>query len=96
MIWEHDGAKMRYERYGTGPERLLLLHGWGCSLEVFEPIIRDFSAGMTLWAVDFPGHGQSPEPPAPWSVTEYADLLISLLDGLPVGKCHILAHSFGS
>ena len=95
MIWEQGGAKMRYEIYGGGKPALLLLHGWGCDLTEFSPIIRDFQDKMTIVAVDFPGHGQSPEPPSPWSVTDYAQCLISLLDDLSLGPVHCLAHSFG-
>ena len=95
MIWEMGGAKMRYEICGSGQKRLLLLHGWGCTLDEFSPIVRDEQDKMTLLAVDFPGHGQSPEPPAPWSVTEYADLLLGLLDSLGGAKWNALAHSFG-
>lgn len=95
MIWEQMGARMRWETYGSGERKLLLLHGWGCTLEVFAPIIRDLQDRITLYAVEFPGHGQSSEPPCPWEVTEYARMLISLLDGEGIGKCDVLAHSFG-
>ena len=54
---------------------LLLLHGWGGRADSFLPVTRDFSAARTVYAVDFPGHGNSPEPPAPWSVTEYMELI---------------------
>lgn len=94
MVFAQDGAQMRYEIYGSGPA-LLLLHGWGCSLDIWKSVIADLAAERTLIAVDFPGHGESPEPPAPWSVTEYMELVHGLLKSLPGAPVDVLAHSFG-
>lgn len=94
MIFERDGARMHYTICGQGPA-LLLLHGWGCSIDIWKTVLRDFAGEHTLVAVDFPGHGESPEPPAPWSVTEYMELVRALLDELHLGRVDVLAHSFG-
>lgn len=74
---------------------LLLLHGWGCDSSIFHAFEDDFSRSASLLAVDFPGHGQSGEPPVPWSVTEYAEQIFALLEMLKIEKADILAHSFG-
>lgn len=52
---------------------LLCLHGWGGSKESFTEL-RGAMDGMDveLLTPDLPGFGEEPEPPAPWSVEQYA------------------------
>ena len=80
MEFQLDGAKMVYERQGESGRPLVLLHGWGGSHESFAPLIRDMSVDHRILAVDFPGHGRSPEPPQPWEVTQFAHLTRALME----------------
>lgn len=74
---------------------LLLLHGWGCDSSIFHVFEEGFLQCASLLTVDFPGHGQSQEPPVPWSVTEYSEQIFALLEQLKIEKADIIAHSFG-
>ena len=94
MFFDNAGVKLYYEKSGCGAP-LLLLHGWGGRADSFLPVTRDFSAARTVYAVDFPGHGNSPEPPAPWSVTEYMELIWAFIRRMDISGCDIIAHSFG-
>lgn len=95
MEFEHNGAVMHYERLGESGRPLVLLHGWGCSSETMAPIMRDLSADHRVIAVDFPGHGKSPEPPEPWEVTEFALLTRALMEKEGFVGADVIAHSFG-
>jgi len=95
MDFELNGAVMHYERLGESGRPLVLLHGWGCSIETMSPIMRDLSADHRVLAVDFPGHGKSPEPPAAWEVTEFAELTYALLKKEGLLGADVIAHSFG-
>ena len=94
MFFDNAGVKLYYEKSGSGAP-LLLLHGWGGRADSFLPVTRDFSQARTVYAVDFPGHGNSPEPPAPWSVTEYMELIWAFIRRMDINGCDIIAHSFG-
>ncbi|HIU33291.1 MAG TPA: alpha/beta hydrolase [Candidatus Pullichristensenella excrementigallinarum] len=94
MYFEHEGARLYYDRQGSGAP-LLMLHGWGGRADSFLPAIRDFQAVRTVYAVDFPGHGNSPEPPEPWSVTEYMELIRAFIRRMGIEGTDIMAHSFG-
>ena len=95
MIFELNGAKMYYERHGDTGRPLVLLHGWGGSHASMGPIIRDMAPARRILAVDFPGHGQSPEPPCPWSVTEYCEITRALMAFEGFEGADVIAHSFG-
>ena len=95
MEFRHNGAVMHYERLGESGRPLVLLHGWGCSSETMAPLMRDLGAGRRVIAVDFPGHGKSPEPPEPWEVTEFAQLTHALLEKEGFLGADVIAHSFG-
>ncbi len=43
---------------GSGPD-LVLLHGWGLSSSVWQPVRERLAAHYTLHLVDLPGHGRS-------------------------------------
>jgi pimeloyl-[acyl-carrier protein] methyl ester esterase len=47
------------ESSGRGPP-LLLLHGWGMNLRVFDGLRAGLAARFAVTAVDLPGHGRSP------------------------------------
>ncbi len=79
----------------AGAPTLLLLHGWGCDGSIFHAFEKAFSSHAALLTVDFPGHGQSGEPPVPWGVPEYAEQLRGLLDQLHIERTDLIAHSFG-
>ncbi|MEA5000141.1 MAG: alpha/beta hydrolase [Candidatus Limiplasma sp.] len=75
--------------------RILLLHGWGCDSSSFSFIESALLPHATLITLDFPGHGQSAEPPEPWGVGEYAAQLYALLAQESLLPVQVVAHSFG-
>lgn len=93
-----QGCRIFY-RYCEGDEAggpaILLLHGWGCDGSIFSFIEKGLSGHAAVLTVDFPGHGQSGEPPQPWGVPEYAGQIKELLASLGISKVRIVAHSFG-
>ncbi len=95
MEYTRRGVTMHYEITGEG-RPLLLLHGWGGSVDSFKPLRRDFEPTRRVIALDFPGHGQSSEPDSPWSVSEYAEYIAAFLDDNGVAETDVVAHSFGA
>lgn len=81
------GGSVLAEKSGDDP-KVLALHGWGRTRADWAAVLRDQQA----LAVDLPGFGASPEPPAAWGSREYAELLAPLLVD---GGWTLLGHSFG-
>jgi pimeloyl-ACP methyl ester carboxylesterase len=94
MFLDLAGARVWYEAAGEG-RPVLLLHGWGANAAAMRPVFDALRPDHTVYALDFPGFGQSPLPPAPWGVGEYAELVIAFLDSLDVAKADVVGHSFG-
>jgi len=88
------GIKIRYKVAGVG-EHVLLLHGWGGSIESMGLVFDDFASHYAVVAIDFPGHGESGFPSTAWGVSDYAGLVLSVMDALHVQRPHIIAHSHG-
>src|SRR5690242_5685579 len=43
---------------GTGPD-LVLFHGWGLNLRVWDGLVEELRGHFRMIAVDLPGHGRS-------------------------------------
>ncbi|MBQ3669021.1 MAG: alpha/beta hydrolase [Clostridia bacterium] len=95
MVFEYDGVKLAYDISGEGDRTVLLLHGWGGSRKSWLPVERDLKPDMRVINLDFPGFGESTEPNRPWSVTEYRDITLALIDHLKIDSLELIAHSFG-
>ncbi|WP_245783998.1 alpha/beta fold hydrolase [Alicyclobacillus macrosporangiidus] len=89
-----DGVTIAYDIDGQGPP-MLFLHGWGGSAKSFLPVYQTFFQWFRVIAIDFPGFGESTQPPAVWGVGEYAECVYKFLKALGIEKTHVIAHSFG-
>ena len=96
MEMQVHGTTVHYERTGEGASRVVLLHGWGCSTELMQPIADALAENMDVLSLDFPAHGKSGRPPQPWGVPEYAACTLEVLKKLDFLPCAVIAHSFGA
>jgi pimeloyl-ACP methyl ester carboxylesterase len=91
---EVQGIRFRYKLAGTG-NQLILLHGWGGSIESLDLVFQRMVLCHEVFAIDLPGHGLSDLPTTPWGGFEYSEFLRNVMDKFNFIKPHILAHSFG-
>jgi pimeloyl-ACP methyl ester carboxylesterase len=91
---EIAGLRVRCHAEGAGPP-VLILHGWGGSIESVRPISAALAGVSTAYAVDLPGFGESDPPPEPWGAGEYAGFVRELMDELGLDATVVIAHSFG-
>ncbi|MGN6372492.1 MAG: alpha/beta fold hydrolase [Solirubrobacteraceae bacterium] len=88
------GLRTRCLVRGSGPP-LLLLHGWGASIEAVFPIVTGLESVATVYALDLPGFGQTALPPEPWGVEEYQSFVAAFMDAFGIERPAILGHSNG-
>ncbi len=90
-----NDIKINYSVTGEGESNIVLLHGWGSSIKLFEGLIKHLSKNHKVYALDMPGFGGSVEPPSAWAVDDYVDFVIDFIKAMGIKKTHILGHSFG-
>lgn len=94
------GSTTSYQHLGSEGPILVLLHGWGCSWEIFAPIIGELSRDFQLIIPDLPGFGGSSLPlkknNEAWSSQEYLVWLQEFLQQVVKDEKYVIGgHSFG-
>jgi len=89
-----DGRELGYRRAGNGPPVLLLHDAWSDSRQ-WRPQLADLSDEFTVVAWDAPGCGGSFDPPATFTLADFADQAAALVRGLGLGSVHVVGLSFG-
>ncbi len=92
---EIDGLRVRHLRQGAGPP-VVVLHGWGASIETVASIVSALSGIAEVHALDLPGFGESQAPSEPWGVEDYGRFLASFMDAVGVSRpAALIGHSNG-
>ena len=92
---EVNGLNMYYEIYGEG-EPLVLIHGGGSTIETsFGRIIPLLMKKRKLIAVELQAHGHTNDREVPFSFSQDADDVVSLLNTLKVERADFLGFSNG-
>lgn len=89
-----NGINTAFIDEGEG-ETLLLLHGWGCGASVYAGVVGFLSGRFRVILPELPGFGNTPEPPEPWGVNEYAAFITAFREKLNIRESVTLAHSLG-
>ncbi len=83
------------ERDGRGAS-LVMLHGWGLNLRVFDALAARLSGQFEVRRIDLPGHGRSGEPAElaerGWTLEAVSEWLL----GAMPARAHLLGWSLGA
>jgi pimeloyl-ACP methyl ester carboxylesterase len=92
-IRSHLDGKVFADHLGGEPPRVLALHGWGRDRRDLAEALE----GHSVIAVDLPGSGSSPPPPAVWGAEEYASAMATVLEEVaePGERFVVVGHSRG-
>lgn len=88
-----DSTELYVETRGSGPD-LVLLHGWGLNLRVWDGLAAVLEKSFRIIAVDLPGHGKSAWNPKARTPAEQAWQLHATLQSLS-DRYHLLGWSLG-
>ncbi|WP_067668020.1 alpha/beta fold hydrolase [Nocardia miyunensis] len=93
-----DGASLRVHAYG--PEQgdvIVLIHGWSCCIEYWNPQINAFAGECRVVAYDQRGHGESDWGTRTFGAEQLADDLSAVLDAVlrPGQRAVLVGHSMG-
>ncbi len=89
-------AHLNFERRGAG-EPLVLVHGLGSSLRVWDPLIPALADRFDVLTIDLPGFGDSASLPTLVVPTpaRLAESVAGLLDDLGIKAPHVVGNSLG-
>ena len=89
-----DGLRFHFRVSGKG-SNVVLMHGWGCSTEIWAGIEAEFAKNFRVWNIDFPGFGQSQAPDTPWGVEDYTRNFEQFCQMNSIDNPTLVGHSFG-
>jgi pimeloyl-ACP methyl ester carboxylesterase len=93
-VCRHNGLDISYLRAGeTGPP-IVMLHGWGAFKELWWSALRGLGRDHRCFALDFPGHGESPIGRVD-TIGALADAVATFCDDLGLGPIILMGHSMG-
>ncbi|WP_039802197.1 alpha/beta fold hydrolase [Nocardia araoensis] len=93
-----DGARLRVHAYGpSDAPAIVLVHGWTCCLEYWNPQINAFAGDHRVIAYDQRGHGESEYGAGELTMDLLADDLAAVLDAAlaPGQRAVLVGHSLG-
>ena len=92
---EVNGTTLAYRAVGQG-QPLLLLHGFGESGRVWDPLLEALSEHYRLIVPDLRGHGSSARLTGEFTHREAATDMLELLDELGIGSSRAVGFSTGA
>jgi pimeloyl-ACP methyl ester carboxylesterase len=98
-FFEYEGSRLAYTDRGTGPRALVLIHGQLLSQYMHGPIAEELAAqGHRVITMDLLGHGDSDRPTdvGRYSMTQFAEQVVGLLDHLGIRQAVVGGTSLGA
>ncbi|UYQ65409.1 alpha/beta fold hydrolase [Streptomyces peucetius] len=82
--------------YGSGPHRVLAVHGWFADRSAYAPLLPDLDTKSFTYAfVDLRGYGEARDVRGAYTTSEAAGDLLALADRLGWDSFSLVGHSMG-
>ena len=94
MTFKYKDIEININVAGEGSP-VLLLHGWGCSNEIFKQIQAVLATSYKTYNFDFPGFVKSDEPTEVWGTEEYTRMVEQFVKENHIERPALVGHSFG-
>jgi pimeloyl-ACP methyl ester carboxylesterase len=92
-----DGETLAYLTMGNPDGTpVVLVHGYTDNARDWVPLVPYLSRHFRLILVDLRGHGRSSKPDCCYTLPDFANDIVLLLDSLGIRKADIVGHSLGS
>ena len=87
---------LNYEEYGSGPEPLVLVHGWTGTLNNWHAVVPQLPLDrLHVYAFDLRGAGESDRPASGYEAQQLADDIAEATANLGIDSFHFAGHSLG-
>lgn len=99
QFFESHGATFAYTTTKQNDDNsspvFIWAHGWGHSHKSFKHFIASLGQRGCHIALDFPGFGDSPEPPENWGTKQHADAIAAWMKEMNFPPVIWIGHSYG-
>lgn len=89
-----NNLSINYLKKGNG-KAVLILPGWGTTIDTYMPIINAISIYSTVYCLDMPGFGESEEPVISWELDDYVTFVINFIKKQKIKELDLIGHSNG-
>jgi pimeloyl-ACP methyl ester carboxylesterase len=91
-----DEVQIAFNQKGKGKPAIIFVHGWTNPKEIWEDQIEHFSQKYKVVAVDLAGSGESGNNRRDWTITAFADDVVSVVDKLNLKSVVLVGFSMGA
>ncbi len=89
-----DGVEIRYAVGGHGPA-VVLVHCWGGHSGFYRETVDDLARDHTVLVLDLAGHGRSGRERTDYTMTAFADDVMTAMDAADMPRAILVGHSMG-
>ncbi len=86
----------RFPPRGVATRDFVLVHGIGVSSRYFQPLAAELARFGTVWVIDLPGYGASPDPRSSPTIADHARVVASFLRESEIENPVLVGHSMGT
>lgn len=94
-VVESGDASLWWESTGEGDPPLLLIQGLGYTADMWHRVLAGLAAQRRVVVFDNRGVGRSSVPEPPWTVEQFADDAMAVLDAVGAQRAHVFGVSMG-
>ena len=84
----------RWDGQSSGPV-VMMAHAMGTSLRIWDDQVAALAAKYRILRYDWRGHGATDAPPGPYSLEQFSDDAVAVMDALAIDKVHWVGISTG-
>lgn len=88
-----DGNKVFYRQQGTGTTSLVFVHGWCIDGSYFQSQMDHLDDQYRVIAIDLVGHGKSDAKRTDWSMEQFGDDVVTVVQQLALDNVILIGHS---
>jgi len=90
-----DGVDICYHIEGKGDVTLIFVHGWSGTSAIWDDQVEYFKNSFKVVTLDLPGFGQSGQNRYDWTIENYGNDILTLIDKFNLENVILVGHSMG-
>lgn len=92
---QNEEVSIAYDQIGKGDVTILFVHGWCINKSYWAAQMEYLGKKYRLVALDLSGHGTSGANRITWTIEDFAQDVIAVIEGLDLKKVILIGHSMG-